>query len=102
MTQSANAQVILNDTNMFLLKGRTPPPFVGHFCLCVSHLWGKLETQMGWRGATQLSVQCSSDATVISSVLEFAVEDEHGGEGGDTNVENQLPHIPHAKQVEVA
>lgn len=57
---------------------------------------------MGWRGATQLSLHCSSDATVISSVLEFAVEDEDSGEGGDAKVENQLPHIPHAEQEQVA
>ena len=49
------------------------------------------------------SVQvCPSDPTVIGSVLEFAGEDEEGGEGGDRNVEDQLPHISHAKQVEVA
>lgn len=49
-----------------------------------------------------MTILCSSDPTVIGSVLEFAGEDEEGGEGGDWNVEDQLPRIPRAKQVEVA
>lgn len=44
----------------------------------------------------------SSDPTVTSSVLEFSGEDEEGGEGGDWNVEDQLPHVPQAEQEEVA
>lgn len=35
------------------------------------------------RGATQQTVLYASDPTVIGSVLEFAGEDEEGGEGGD-------------------
>lgn len=54
-----------------------------------------------WERCTSVQV-CTSDPTVIGSVLEFAGEDEDGGEGGDRNVEDQLPHISHAKQVEIA
>lgn len=55
-----------------------------------------------WIGATHQTVLCPSDPTVIGSVLEFASEDEDGGEGGNRNVEDELPRVPHAEQVQVA
>lgn len=53
-------------------------------------------------GATQQTVPCSSDPTVIGSVLEFTSEDEEGGEGGNGNMEHQLPRVPQTEQVGVA
>lgn len=54
------------------------------------------------RNATEYTVLCTSDPTVIGSVLEISREDEEGGEGGNWNVEDKLPHVPQAKQAEVA
>lgn len=70
-------------------------------CPSCSHLRRELETAQAVRGAVQ-SLLCSSDPTVTGSVLEFTCEDEEGGDGGDRNVENQLPNVPQAEQVEVA
>lgn len=53
-------------------------------------------------GATHQSVLRPSDPTVIGSVLKFASEDEDGGEGGNRNVEDELPRVPQAEQVQVA
>lgn len=43
-----------------------------------------------------------SDAAVAGSVLEFASHSEDGGEGGNRNVEKELPHISQAVQVQIA
>lgn len=48
------------------------------------------------------TVHRSSDPAVTGPVLEFAGVDKEGGERGNQNVEDQLPHVPQAEQVEVA
>lgn len=62
----------------------------------------KIRVTKSWERCNTCAQACPSDPTVIGSVLEFAGEDEEGGEGGHRNVEDQLPHISQAKQVEVA
>lgn len=49
-----------------------------------------------------LSAPRASDPTVIGSVLRLPRQSEERGEGGDRYVEEQLPRIPQAEQVEVA
>lgn len=53
-------------------------------------------------GATNFAVLRSSDATVAGSVLDFASQDEHGRQGGNGNVEEELPRVSQAEQVQVA
>lgn len=53
-------------------------------------------------GATNFTVLRCSDATVTGSVLDFASQDEHGRQGGNGNVEEELPRISQAEQVQVA
>lgn len=44
----------------------------------------------------------ASHPTVIGSVLQLPRQREERGEGGDRYVEDQLPRVPQAEQVEVA
>lgn len=55
-----------------------------------------------WTDVARQTVVRSSDATVISFVLDFTSEDEEGGNGRDRNVEDELPRVPQAEQVQVA
>lgn len=53
-------------------------------------------------GAAHWTVLSSSHSTVIGPMMDSASEGERGGEGGDRDVEEELPYVPQAEQVQVA